>query len=160
MTLAKDASRPLPVNALPLLSGSGQAVGKSGRLVLIPANCTGCRTCELACSFVHAKSGLMPISRIRIHDIDDDRHVQVTCLQCVEAACVKVCPAEALVRNEETGAIEVLAGRCVGCGLCEAACPFGHMHFDTELKLAVKCDLCGGTPTCAAFCPHNALEIR
>jgi carbon-monoxide dehydrogenase iron sulfur subunit len=127
---------------------------------MIPHNCTGCRTCELACSFAHSTGGVMARSRIRIHAQGDERFIQVNCLQCVEAACAKVCPVEALQRNPDTGAIEVQAGRCVGCGLCEVACPFGHMHFDRQLKLPIKCDLCGGRPACAAFCPHNALEAR
>lgn len=134
-------------------------MGKRGRLVIIPHNCTGCRTCELACSFAHSTAGGLARSRIAIHPQGEERYVQLTCLQCAEAACAKACPTGALVRNEETGAIEV-TGLCVGCGLCEAACPFGHMHFDRALKVPIKCDLCGGQPACAAFCPHQALEIR
>lgn len=149
---------------MPLSSGRAlQPVGKQGQLVVIPRNCTGCRTCELACSFAHSAGGVLARSRIAIHPQEPaggvDRYVQVTCLQCAEAACAEACPMDALVRNEDTGAIEV-TGRCVGCGLCEAACPFGHMHFDRALKVPVKCDLCGGRPACAAFCPHQALEIR
>ncbi len=99
-------------------------------------------------------------SRIRIRQVGEERYVQLTCLQCVEAACISVCPAEALVRNEETGAVDINEARCIGCRRCEAACPFGHMHFDGGRLIPIKCDLCGGAPACAAFCPHSALEIR
>jgi Fe-S-cluster-containing dehydrogenase component len=86
--------------------------------------------------------------------------MQLTCLQCAEAACVKVCPTEALVRNAQNGAVEVNLDRCIGCRSCEVACPFGHMHFDRQNLIPIKCDLCGGAPACAAFCPYEALEVR
>ena len=127
--------------------------------------CYGCRTCELACSFAHSSQGVagaatMGKSRIRIHPVGPERYVQITCLQCVKAACVKVCPTEALTRDPETSAVLVDSNRCVGCGLCETACPFGHMHFEKQIGLPIKCDLCGGQPACATFCPHRALEWR
>jgi Fe-S-cluster-containing hydrogenase component 2 len=131
-----------------------------GMLTIIPRNCIGCRTCELACSFAHAEHGRFARSRIRIHQMAEKRWMQMTCLQCVDAACVKACPVEALARSAATGAIEVNPRRCVGCGLCEKACPFGHMHFDREARAAVKCDLCAGSPACAQFCPNRALAVR
>lgn len=73
---------------------------------------------------------------------------------------MKACDTGALVRNVETGAIEVNADRCIGCGLCEIACPFGHMHFNLQTGKSEKCDLCGGDPACARFCPHGALEYK
>lgn len=146
---------------LRLSSGkTAPGVAKQGRLILKPHNCIGCRTCELACSLVHIDGAQLGLSRIHIHSVGPERYVQATCLQCAEAACEKVCPTEALRRNEETGAIEVNAHRCIGCGLCAKVCPFGHMHFDKTQGLPIKCDLCGGAPTCAAFCPNDALEVR
>ncbi len=127
---------------------------------IIPGNCTGCRTCELACAMVKGEDGNLGQSRIQIYPTGPDRYMQMNCLHCAEAACAKVCPTDALVRNEETGAIELDEQRCIGCGLCEAACPFGHIRFDHVLKVPLKCDLCGGEPACVRFCPHNALEMR
>jgi Fe-S-cluster-containing hydrogenase component 2 len=147
--------------------------GGPGLLVVIPRNCIGCRTCELACSFAHSTGGTFARARIKVHQVGDTqepqqgaasqsskRCLQMTCLQCLDAACVKVCPVEAIERNAATGAIEVNEQRCVGCSLCEKVCPFGHMHFDRETRRAVKCDLCKGSPACARFCPNRALEIR
>ena len=127
-------------------------------LNITPSRCIACRTCELACSFKHMSKGVLGISRIRAFMFGEGKNQVITCFQCDEAACVKVCPVEALSRNESTGAIEVDENRCIGCGLCSIACPFGHMNHDPVNRIAVKCNLCGGEPACAAFCPTKTLE--
>ena len=133
---------------------------KKPMLTVIPANCVGCRTCELACSFAHSSGGVFAKSRITVRPAGEKRFVQLTCLQCLDAACVKSCPVGALSRNESTDAIEVAIDLCVGCSTCFAACPFGHMAFDLKTRRSAKCDLCGGSPKCAEFCPNRALEMR
>jgi Fe-S-cluster-containing hydrogenase component 2 len=82
----------------------------------------------------------------------------VVCLQCDTAACVAVCPAKALVRDEQTGAIVALHDRCVRCKACVYVCPFGNIAFDQAADEVVKCDLCGGEPRCVQFCPTATLE--
>jgi len=109
---------------------------------------------------VKGKNGALGQSRIRVFPTGKDNYVQMNCLQCAEAACAAVCPTKALVRNEKTRAVELAASLCIGCGLCEAACPFGHIQFDGAAKRPLKCDLCGGEPACVKFCPHRALEMR
>ena len=128
--------------------------------VIIPRNCTGCRTCELSCAMVKGKAGALGQSRIRVFPAGKDEYVQMNCLQCAEAACAAVCPTKALARNERPRAVELAADLCIGCGLCESACPFGHIQFDDASKKPLKCDLCGGEPACVKFCPHRALEMR
>lgn len=125
---------------------------------ITPSRCTACRTCELACSFKHATVAGLGIARIRAHMFGEGKNQILTCFQCDEAACVKVCPVLALTRNENTGAIEVNRERCIGCGLCSIACPFGHMAHEHQTGIALKCDLCEGEPACAAFCPTKTLE--
>jgi carbon-monoxide dehydrogenase iron sulfur subunit len=129
-------------------------------LVIIPKNCTGCRTCKVACAAIKGSTGVLGRSRIQIVETGKDQYVQLNCLQCVNAACQAVCPTGALRRNEETRAIEHVEARCISCGLCEAACPFGHIYFDTQTGMPLKCDLCRGEPACARFCPHQALQLR
>jgi len=129
-------------------------------LIITPSRCTACRTCELACSFKHAGKDGLGIARIRAFMFGEGKNQILTCFQCDEAACVKVCPVEALSRNESTGAIVVDENRCIGCGLCSLACPFGHIEHDSRKGIAVKCDLCGGEPACAAFCPTRTLEYK
>ena len=129
-------------------------------LIITPSRCTACRTCELACSFKHPVGSGPGMSRIRAFMKSEGKNMVLTCFKCDDAACVKVCPVEALVRNQETAAIDVDEERCIRCGACAAACPFGHMEADKSTHLAVKCDLCKGEPACAAFCPTRTLEYR
>ena len=127
-------------------------------LIITPSRCIACRTCELACSFKHLEAGRLGLSRISAFMLGEGKNQIMTCFQCDDAACVKVCPVEALSRNESTGAISVDEDRCIGCGLCSIACPFGHMSRNAVSGVAVKCDLCGGEPACAAFCPTGTLQ--
>jgi Fe-S-cluster-containing hydrogenase component 2 len=39
--------------------------------------------------------------------------------------------------------------------MCLTACPFGAMGFVDNV--AIKCDLCGGKPSCVEFCQAKAL---
>jgi Fe-S-cluster-containing dehydrogenase component len=56
-----------------------------------------------------------------------------------------------------------MAERCIGCGNCTLACPFGVPALRDGLELMMKCDLCydrtaaGRKPMCATVCPSGAL---
>lgn len=131
------------------------------RFVVNPDLCTGCRTCELACSFNHPVDGKPGLSRIFVIPTEHkELWVPVTCLQCDDPACVKSCLVDALRRNEKTGAIELNQDKCVKCMACVAACPFGCSVIDAVHNIVVKCDLCSGDPACARFCPSKALEYK
>jgi Fe-S-cluster-containing dehydrogenase component len=53
--------------------------------------------------------------------------------------------------------------RCIACGNCTLACPFGVPKLDIEKQLMFKCDMCydrssvGKKPMCATVCPSQAL---
>ncbi len=131
----------------------------SKKLWVTPYRCIGCRSCEIACSFVHSKSPMAPaVTRVRAYTFTATTSSVNLCLQCDDAACQKVCPTTALPRNSATGAIEVDMNKCVLCMMCTVACPFGNIHFDKGQKEIVKCDVCEGDPACAKFCPTRALE--
>ncbi len=125
-------------------------------LVVNARLCTGCRTCEIACAFAHGTPGAFGAPRVRVA-ADRTLHVPVLCLQCDDAACVRVCPTRALGRNARTGAIECASSRCIRCGQCAIACSFGNITV-TATGETQKCDLCGGQPACARFCPSGALK--
>jgi Fe-S-cluster-containing hydrogenase component 2 len=119
--------------------------------------CIACGKCELACAFAHGSEGKPSKTRINIFRRGPELGTPIVCFQCDEAACSEICPTEALVRNHETGAIEMLRSRCIQCRMCVAACPFGNMLWDEAYGCVQKCDLCGGDPKCVPFCPTGAL---
>lgn len=121
-----------------------------------PQLCTGCRACELVCSSVRERAFNPRMSRIRVLRLEPAIDFAITCRQCENAPCIAVCPSGALQKSR-TGVVEVIAERCIGCGACSEACPFGAIQL-LDGK-AIKCDLCGGDPACVKRCPPGALKL-
>ena len=86
---------------------------------------------------------------------EEDLNVPSTCLQCNPAPCAECCPVDAFEKNGEMGIYQINGDICEGCGACYEACEF-QMVVIIEDK-AMKCDLCGGEPTCVRYCPTGAL---
>lgn len=122
--------------------------------------CMACLSCVHACQFKQADRNHVWRPTIFVNvDIARRRIYAGTCLQCETAECIEVCPVNALARDPGTAAVIVDQETCLGCGLCVAACPFGHMQIDESLRKAAKCDLCGGNPTCVLMCMARALHF-
>jgi len=133
--------------------------GMNNVLTITPEKCTGCRTCELLCSFFHEKEFNPCRSRVSVISWEKEGFsVPMMCLQCSDAACMQVCPVGAVKRDPETGAMLVDHSRCIRCKMCTNACPFGNNTYDVQLDRILKCDLCGGDPQCARFCPSGAIS--
>ncbi len=121
--------------------------------------CTGCRSCELACSFEHFDVFSYDLSAVRVLKFEDRaRNYPIVCLQCDDPPCVDVCPANALVKNDENGMVSFDEKECTGCEECVEACPFNAAFFSTKKKKLIMCDLCGGDPVCVKVCAPEALE--
>ena len=137
----------------------------SHRLVIQPQHCIGCRACEMSCAFTHGKDGKPAASRCITVTLSakDEAYVPMICLQCDHAACIKVCPVDAITRDDARGLVLVDNEKCVRCMACTVACPFGNMHYDRGQELIHKCDLCqdcGDYPRCAMFCPTDCLTVE
>jgi Fe-S-cluster-containing dehydrogenase component len=86
------------------------------------------------------------------------------CNHCNKSPCEQVCPVGASYRTKE-GVILVDGKRCIGCGYCVQACPYGCRSIHPVLKVANKCTWCyhritkGMKPACVAACPQGARQF-
>jgi Fe-S-cluster-containing dehydrogenase component len=102
-------------------------------------------------------------------NVRDAYFVPRTCMQCENPPCTWVCPVSATFRTED-GVVLVDENRCIGCGYCIVACPYGARYMvpagATTPKgvsgVVDKCTFCyhritrGKLPACAEVCPVNA----
>jgi Fe-S-cluster-containing dehydrogenase component len=94
------------------------------------------------------------------------------CMQCEEPPCTAVCPVGATYKTED-GIVLVDPRRCIGCGYCVVACPYGARYIapaadrspnDTP-GVADKCTWCyhritsGDLPACVEVCPVGARKF-
>ena len=83
------------------------------------------------------------------------------CNQCDNPPCVQVCPVGATFTTED-GVILVDEKRCIGCGYCIQACPYGARYLHPVKETADKCTFCyhritnGLLPACVEVCPTQA----
>ena len=84
------------------------------------------------------------------------------CMHCAEPSCVAVCPTDA-IKMTTRASCSRRCPRCIGCGNCALACPFGVPKYVAEFDQMMKCDMCtdrtseGLRPVCASVCPSEAL---
>jgi Fe-S-cluster-containing hydrogenase component 2 len=125
-----------------------------------PSQCSGCRMCELVCSFTHHRIFNSFLSRIKVTTIESDLiDYPITCRQCYNPPCQKACPTNALDRDNLLGVIQINEELCIGCGECVLACPFGAISIPQAEKFPISCDLCGGKPQCVEYCPMKVLTF-
>ena len=123
-----------------------------------PEKCTECGRCTTVCSLT--KTGRIQPLSARIHI--ERRWPEVPAISvcrfedCEGHPCIESCPFDAI--SSKGGIVLIDDEKCRGCTKCVEACPYGAIHMEKELKLAVKCDLCGGDPACVPECVTGALS--
>jgi len=121
--------------------------------------CTGCRSCELACSLANANVFNPQRARIKIVALGAGIDIPVTCQQCEDPWCQKACYVNAIVKDKKLDIFIVDENKCIGCGNCVGACPYGIILLDPITNKAIKCNLCNGKPACVVICPSHVLEF-
>ena len=67
-------------------------------------------------------------SMIHLEYVDRAHIVQtvpVVCMHCEQPTCAEVCPADAIKRTGDGVVQTARKPRCIACGNCVLACPFG-----------------------------------
>ncbi len=143
-----------------------------------PKKCIGCLNCELACAASHMgitldeayEKGLRGEKLIHRNEVVKRANLTapMQCMQCEDAPCVKACPINIIVY--ENNCVKIYEDDCIGCRSCAIVCPFGaivmaerEVHNQNVTNLvAMKCDLCGGEEgkqACVNVCPTEAIEL-
>ncbi len=138
--------------------------------------CSGCKSCQEACKDKNGLgAGLLWRRVIEVSGGEWHRaaeawensvfayNLSMACNHCVHPKCAGVCPTDAYdVRPD--GIVLIDASKCMGCGYCAWACPYGAPQYDARRGIMTKCDFCydyleaGMPPSCVAACPLRALD--
>jgi carbon-monoxide dehydrogenase iron sulfur subunit len=127
------------------------------RILVNVDRCSGCRLCEMICSFSHENAFGSSISRITVKKEDIfGFDLPIVCCHCDQCSAMGNCPSKALERKAD-GLIFVNEKKCTGCGKCLKTCIMGAIRLHPRSHIPLICDRCNGKPQCVEKCPTKAL---
>lgn len=115
--------------------------------------CIDCHGCDVACKEAHHLP--VGVSRRRVVTFNEgivgqEKSISIACMHCSDAPCAKVCPVDCFYIRAD-GIVLHDKVKCIGCGYCLYACPFGAPQFPTSDVFGFrgsmdKCTFCAGGP--------------
>lgn len=157
-------------------------------LVIDLLRCMGCGACSVACRAERGTPTGISYNRVKLSEIGkyplaQMKFLPMCCMHCRKPHCMEACPTEATYQRDD-GLVLIDRDKCVGCGACVVACPYGSRQLLREMEnyytqntptpyealrrkdfrkgTAVKCDFCserleeGRVPACVETCPGLA----
>jgi len=109
-------------------------MAKKYAMIIDLHNCVGCGACDLACkSENNTPDGINWASHTtktygKFPNVSY-KHTPTLCNHCEDAACVRVCPTQAMHKNAD-GMVVHDPSICIGCKSCMIADPYGVIHFN------------------------------
>lgn len=95
-------------------------------LVIDETLCVRCDNCEKACAETHG--GVSRLQReagaTYMSSTGSALHLPIACQHCENPKCMTDCPPDSLHRDRN-GEVWIDYETCIGCGNCEAYCPYG-----------------------------------
>lgn len=120
--------------------------------------CIGCKACSIVCAETYGpESNWRTVYNLGVFRVVDDMRISipVSCMHCMDAPCVDVCPTTASYIRPD-GIVDIDYNKCVGCGYCIIGCPYqvrsishsGKVKYSGEMRnheaseITTKCTLC------------------
>lgn len=115
--------------------------------------CIHCNGCVVACKEAHEVP--VGVNRRKVVTINEgvvgqEFSLSMACMHCADAPCQQVCPTDCFYIRTD-GIVLHDKDKCIGCGYCLFACPFGAPQFPKNGAFGTKgkmdkCTMCAGGP--------------
>ena len=138
---------------------------KKYAMVIDASRCFNCKACIIACQL---ENSVPPehrrdwITEAGGENGEPGQFQPANCMQCDEPSCVAGCPVPGATFKSGDGLVLIDPTRCINCGNCVTACPYGARYRHPIKQVADKCDFCkhrinrGLEPACVVTCPTRA----